>query len=52
MWGHNRGAQPGDGYPGAKRDSDEGVGKSAPEQRRDGGAKAQKCVGPVVKKSH
>jgi hypothetical protein len=37
MWGRKRGAQPGVGHPGAKRISDEGVGKSAPERKRDGG---------------
>ena len=51
MRGRKRGAQPTAGRVGAKRGSVEGVGKSAPEQRRDGGAKAQKCVGLVAKKS-
>jgi hypothetical protein len=37
MWGRKRGAQPGVGHPGAKRTSVEGVGKSAPERKRDGG---------------
>ena len=37
MWGRKRGAQPGVGHPGAKRISVEGVGKSAPERKRDGG---------------
>jgi len=36
MWGRSRGVQPGGGHPGAKWDSVEGVGKTAPEQRHDG----------------
>ena len=47
MWGRWRGAQPGAGLPGAKRDSCEGVGKSAPEPRRDGGAFGPQVRGPT-----
>jgi hypothetical protein len=35
-WGRKWGIQPSGGHLGAKRGSDEGVGKSAPERRRDG----------------
>ena len=47
MWGRTRGAQPGVGHPGTKRNSEEGVGKSAPEQKRDGGAFGPQVCGPL-----
>ena len=47
MWGRTRGAQPGVGHPGTKRNSEEGVGKSAPEQKRDGGAFGPQVCWPL-----
>ena len=51
-WGRIEGVQPGVGHPGAKRTSVEGVGKSAPERKRDGVAQAAKCMGLGAEKSH
>jgi len=45
-WGRRREAQPRDGNRGAKRSSEEGVGKSAPEQKRDGGSESSEVCGP------
>lgn len=50
-WGRSRGAEPSAGRLGAKRDSEEGVGKSAPEPRRDGVPSGKKSVGAAAKKS-
>ena len=50
-WGRSGRAEPGAGRPGAKRSSEEGVGKSAPERKRDGVPSGKKSVGPAAKKS-
>ena len=50
-WGRIEGVQPSAGHLGAKRISVEGVGKSAPERKRDGVAQAKKCMGLGAEKS-
>jgi hypothetical protein len=50
-WGRSRGAEPGAGRPGAKRDSVEEVGKSASERSRDGVPMGKKSAGAAAEKS-